>query len=120
MMAESILTSVKEYLSIPEAIKDFDSVLLTHINSVFAYLNQLGIGPVNGFEIKDASATWDEYIRNPVFNDVKVLMGAKVRQAFDPPTTGSVGSALDRQIEELEWRINAKQEVNEWYQQALF
>lgn len=111
---KSILQSVKDYLGITEEIKDFDLILINHINAVFAYFTQLGLGPIGGFSIKGEDETWGEYITNPIFNDVPLLMGARVKQVFDPPPTGSVSQSLDRVIAELEWRITAKQEVHLW------
>lgn len=111
---KSILQSVKDYLGITEEIKDFDLILINHINAIFAYFTQLGLGPIGGFSIKGEDETWGEYITNPIFNDVPLLMGARVKQVFDPPPTGSVSQSLDRVIAELEWRITAKQEVHLW------
>ena len=36
---------------------------------------------------------------------VKSYVGAKVRQMFDPPTTGALKEALDNTVKELEWRL---------------
>jgi hypothetical protein len=33
---------------------------------------------------------------------------------FDPPTTGYHVEAMQQQIKELEWRINARREDTEW------
>ena len=109
-----ILQSVKDYLGITSEIKDFDEILINHINATFAYFTQLGLGPADGFSIKGDTETWGEYIRNPIFNDVPSLMGARVKEAFDPPPTGTVSQSLERVIRELEWRITAKQEVHPW------
>ena len=109
-----ILQSVKDYLGITEEIKDFDVILINHINATFAYFTQLGLGPEGGFSISGPNETWGSYIKNPIFNDVPSLMGARVKQAFDPPPTGAVSHSLDRVISELEWRITAKQEVHPW------
>lgn len=111
---KSILQSVKDYLGIVPEIKDFDTILVNHINATFAYFTQLGLGPINGFTISGEDETWGEYIKNPIFNDVPSLMGARVKREFDPPPTGTVSQALDRVISELEWRVTAKQEVNSW------
>ena len=42
---ESILTSIKKLLGIPEDYTAFDDQIIIHINSVFMILNQLGVGP---------------------------------------------------------------------------
>lgn len=109
----SILTSVKKLLGIDDEYKHFDVDIIIHINSVFAVLTQLGVGPSEGFSIIDEYATWDEYFQDgPHLEMVKTYMYMKVRLMFDPPTASSVLSAMERQITELEWRLNFTAEVN--------
>lgn len=52
-MTNSILNSTKKILGIAAEYKAFDLDIITHINSVFATLQQLGVGPVEGFMIDD-------------------------------------------------------------------
>lgn len=114
-MITSILTSVKKVLNLPEADTSFDEDIVLHINSVFATLNQLGIGPANGFAIEDKVPTWDAFLgTDPRRNNVKSYMYLKVRTFFDPPTTAHLQAAYEKNIEELEWRINAYREDTEW------
>ena len=42
---ESILTSIKKMLGIPEEYDHFDPDLIMHINSVLSILTQIGVGP---------------------------------------------------------------------------
>lgn len=102
---ESILNSVKKMLGSTPDYEYFDQDIIIHINSVFGILNQMGVGPANPFEIADATATWDQFIDDSRINMVKSYMYLKVRLLFDPPT-GSVLEAMNRQISELEWRLN--------------
>ena len=53
MITDSILTSVKKLLGITEECTDFDADLILHINSVLMILTQIGVGPSEGFSIKD-------------------------------------------------------------------
>jgi hypothetical protein len=111
----SILTSTKKILGIAEAYTDFDLDILTHINSVFSTLNQLGIGPVEGFMIEDAAATWDAFLgTDPRLNSVRSYMWLCVRMLFDPPTTSFHITALEAQKLEFEWRLNAYREETQW------
>ena len=55
---ESILNSIKKLLGISEDYDYFDSDIIMHINSVFATLTQLGVGPEKGFSINDESEKW--------------------------------------------------------------
>lgn len=104
---ESILTSIKKMLGITEDYEVFDADIVMHINSVFMILNQLGIGPDEVFTIQDKSTVWSEFdTENQYTEAVKSYMYLKVRQLFDPPSTGPLADAMDKQIKELEWRMN--------------
>lgn len=105
---DSILSSIKRTLGISEMDVFFDSTLILHINSVFSILRQLGCGPEEGYQIEDGTNTWDEFIQNDPdkLQVVKTYLGLRVRHIFDPPTNGTVAQALERQIQELEWRIS--------------
>ena len=114
-MSESILTSTKQNLGITAADTSFDADLLLFINGVFSTLNQLGIGPEDGFSIANATSTWDAFIGvDPKKNSVKTYMYLCVRLLFDPPQTSYLITALDNQKKELEWRLNALREDTEW------
>jgi hypothetical protein len=79
---------------------------MMHINSVFVTLQQLGIGPAEGFAIEDAEATWDTFLgTQPLLSTVKSYMVFKVRLAFDPPPTSFHIASLEKQIAELEFRM---------------
>lgn len=105
---DSILSSIKKMLGLTEEYDYFDPDIIMHINSVFMILNQLGVGPKNGFSISDKTTTWDEYISDdPNVESVKTYMYMKVRLMFDPPLSSAVTDAMNRNINELEWRLNA-------------
>ena len=59
---ESILTSIKKMLGIPEEYDHFDPDLIMHINSVLSILTQIGVGPSEGFRIEDDLATWEDFL----------------------------------------------------------
>lgn len=104
---ESILTSIKKLLGIEEDYEYFDADLIMHINSVFMILNQLGVGPEEGFSIQDASNTWSEFIPDGSnLESVKSYIFLKVKLMFDPPTSSAVIESINRSISELEWRLN--------------
>ena len=76
-MNQSILTSIKKLLGIAENYTDFDQDVIIHINTVFSILNQLGVGPAEGFSIKDASTKWEDYIESELkLEDVQSLINA--------------------------------------------
>ena len=104
---ESILTSIKKLLGISEDDESFDTDIITHINSVFMILNQLGVGPTRGFRIYNKEDIWDDYITDEVTAElVKSYIYLKVRILFDPPSTSAVMESINRQISEFEWRLN--------------
>lgn len=114
-MTNSILDSVKKNLGINADYDVFDQDVLMHINTALSTLEQLGIGPEGGFEIEDAYASWDEVIGgDPRLNSVKTYVYLRVRLLFDPPTTSYLITAMKEQIQELEWRLNAKREGDVW------
>lgn len=104
---QSILDSVKKNLGIGSTYAVFDPDILTHINTTFAVLNQLGVGPKMGFMIEDSDAKWVDYIEtDDNLNMLKTYIYLKVRLAFDPPQTSFAIASLEKQASELEWRLN--------------
>ena len=105
---ESILTSIKKLLGIAEEYEHFDTDIIMHINSAFSVLTQLGVGPEEGFRIEDASTEWSEFLYDdPRLEMVRTYVYFKVRIVFDSATlTSAVIESINRQISELEWRIN--------------
>lgn len=106
-MNESILTSIKKNIGIEENYTHFDLDLITHINSVFSILTQMGVGPESGFQISGSSETWGQFMdsENECLIMVKSYVYLKVRLIFDPPISSSVMEAINRQISEMEWRL---------------
>lgn len=102
--SENILATVKKNCGIDPSYDAFDLDIMTHINGVFAQLNQLGVGPTNSFSVQTGDETWDEYYTDPRYDLVRTYMYAKVRYIFDPPT-GSLQTALKEIIDEYEWRL---------------
>ena len=118
-MEESILTLVKQSCGITEAQTVFDKDIIMHINSVLIILNQLGVGPTNGFTISDKTATWSELVSDGKnLEAIKSYVYMKVKLLFDPPLSSTVMDCTNRMISELEWRLNVavessgKEDVN--------
>lgn len=113
-MNDSILLSVKKMLGLPEEYNAFDLDIMTHINSVFTILTQIGVGPVNGFTIEDETAMWTDFIQDMSFYQlVKSYMVLKVRLLFDPPISSAVLECYKAQINEYEWRLKTMSETQE-------
>ena len=108
---DSILTSIKKLLGITEEYTHFDTDLIIHINSVFATLTQLGVGPSEGFVIVDSDDNWEQFTDdNILIESVKSYMYLKVKLLFDPPTSSAVIESTNRMINEFEWRLNVAAE----------
>lgn len=115
-MEESILIGTKKILGIAQEYTAFDHDIMTHINTAFSTLTQLGVGPANGYMIDDENDHWTDFIMegDPQFNAVRTYVYLKVRLYFDPPTTSYLIGAFDKQIQELEWRLNVHREETQW------
>lgn len=119
-MDQSILNSVKKMVGVDPSLTVFDLDILTHINSVFADLEQLGIGPVDGFMIEDAVPTWDAFFGDDNrMSSIKSYVYFRVRLMFDPPQTSYLIESFDKQIEKMEWRLNVTREGDSWTDPSL-
>lgn len=106
-MQDSILMTMRKLVCGNPYADHFDTDLLVHINACFSILNQLGVGPENGFVVTDETQSWSSYIAdNYRLNMVKTYVTLKVKKIFDPPLTSSVLEAMNKEISELEWRLN--------------
>lgn len=118
-MSESILDSTKKVLGLDPEYKEFDVDLLTHINTAFSILHQIGIGPKLGFLVTSDGETWEDFLGGDLrINSVKSYVYLRVRLLFDPPTTSFHQEALKAQYQELEWRLSIVREGDEWVRPA--
>ena len=111
----SILNSVKKRLGISEEYEHFDDDIIMDINSVFAILNQLGVGPSDGFSIEYQYAEWSDFlgVNQKQLELVESYVYLKVKLLFDPPQSSFVLESINRQISEFEWRILEETNYNE-------
>ena len=106
-MEENILNSIKKLLGIPEDYTAFDQDIMIHINSVFMILSELGVGPSNGYSLKDGTEKWGDFISDDEnLEGIKTYVYMKVKTIFDPPLNSAVLASMKELISELEWRIN--------------
>lgn len=109
---DSILVSIKQLLGPSANDEHFDPEIITHINSVFADLNELGVGPSDGFTIEDDTSTWVDFLGSTrKFEAVKSYTYLRVKLLFDPPTSPTVVEAIKRDIDKWEWRLNVAAET---------
>lgn len=110
---ESILTSVKKMLGPGMEHTMFDVDIIIHINSVFAILTQMGVGPSEGFMIEDDTATWLDFTADSkTMEFVKTYVYLKTKLVFDPPDRSAVLQAYQESIRELEFRLHVDGESN--------
>jgi hypothetical protein len=114
-MITSILTSTKKVLGISEEYTAFDEDIIMHINTAFSTLNQIGLGPAEGFQIVDATAVWSDFLAGDIrLNNVKSYMFMRVKLMFDPPSTSYLITSMQNQINQLEWRLSIEREDTAW------
>lgn len=109
---ESILTSIKKMLGIPEEYAHFDTDIIMFINDAFMSLRQIGVGPASGFSISSDEQTWRDFIgESTEYEAIKTYIYLKVKMVFDPPANSFVLAAMERQAQEREWRLNTQAET---------
>lgn len=109
-LEDSILETIRVASGREQDDDAFDTDLIIHINSMFNFLTQCGVGPSEGFAISDDSAKWSDFVGEERFNMVKSYMVLKVRVLFDPPTSSFVLSSWKEEIAEIEWRLKEEAE----------
>lgn len=103
-MDESILNTIKKLLGLDPDFPAFDDDLVIHINSVFFIMYQMGMGKL--FRIEGPDELWADYLDDRLdLEAVRTYMFAKVKQIFDPPTSGALKEALNDTTKEMEWRL---------------
>ena len=104
----SILTSIKKLLGPTEDDTSFDTDIIIHINTALFRLNQLGVGPSEGYFITDKEQAWADFLgaERKDLEAVKTYVYLKVRLVFDPPQMSHLVEAIKSQITELESLIN--------------
>ena len=104
---ESILASIKKLLNVDLEDDAFNTDIVVLINGEFMGLQQLGIGPEEGFSISDYTACWTDFFDDQkIIDAVKTFVYMRVRMIFDPPASSVVADAYNQKIAELEWRLN--------------
>lgn len=111
-MSDSILNDVKKVLGLDSGYTPFDIDVIIHINSALTVLNDLGVGPTDVLVITGAENLWSELgLENNQLSMVKSYLYLKTRVVFDPPAFGFHLDALNKQIEEQEYRLKERSEA---------
>ena len=113
MLTESVLQSTKKILGIPEGQDAFDEDVLTHINSAFSVLSQLGVLVEEGVNVPDDTFTWTDLdLPAAWIQAIRTYVFLKTQLLFDPPTTSFLLAARQKQVEEHEWRLSMMREYS--------
>lgn len=110
---DSILNSIKKLLGLSPDYPAFDQDIAIYINTAFSNLNQIGVGPAEGFYITGPSETWAEFLEPGGLSNlqgVKTYVYITVKKIFDPPGASNHLAALDAVLEEITWRISTRRE----------
>lgn len=109
-MEDSILISTKKLLGLDQNYNAFDTDVMIAINTILNVLYQLGVSK-KPYSITGDLETWKDYLGDrDDLEMVKSFVYLRVRLLFDPPTTGVLHEAMERQASELEWRLNVEAE----------
>lgn len=115
---QSILKGTKKILGLGEGYDAFDHDVITHINSAFFVLYQLGIGPEGGFAIQGDEETWADFVDSDLNiaarNALQSYIYLFVRNLFDPPGTPHHIKAVEDQKAELAQRLLTERELIRW------
>lgn len=106
IMELNVMNSVKVLCGISKQDYSFDEELLMHTNAVIFGLSQI----VDSDVVKPINITtktmWCDILEDSDFADnVRSYIGMKVKSMFDPPASSVVVEALNKHINEMEWRI---------------
>jgi hypothetical protein len=100
-----ILEHIRKLVGSGETAGVYDVDILTHINSTLFILNQLGVGPEEGF-IADENSKWSDFLPAGYrLEMVKTYVYMKVKLMFDPPASSVAVKSMEEQVKEYESRL---------------
>lgn len=110
-MDSSILVSIKQMLGLAFDYHAFDNELVMHINSAIMAAHQLGIGK-SEFMITGEDETWSDWLEETKSKLIAIqqYIYMRVRLAWDPPANSFVVNSMEKQLDELTWRLNVQAE----------
>ena len=113
-MTDSILQTMKEMVLGNAEDDSFDTELITHINTCFVRLKQLGVGGNGNFRITGSDETWTQFFGEDAsqIDMVKDFMYFNLRIWFDQPQNSSVLSSFQDQLNKFEWLLNVEAETD--------
>jgi tryptophanyl-tRNA synthetase len=112
-MSDTILSALKKDLGLSPEYTAYDGKIIGDANAAFATLYQLQVGPQsNLFIISTGEEMWDDFSQSEQIKTLsRLYVYFKVRLSFDPPASSFVLQSIEKQIAELEWRLNRAAEA---------
>ena len=109
---DSILVTIKKMLGLDLDYEAFNTDIVVLLNSAFMKLQQIGVGPKEGFALKGGlDQMWSDFLpSDTMLEAVKTYLYISVKIIFDPPSNSYVMDALKSEKEELEWRLREQAE----------
>jgi hypothetical protein len=104
---DNILQSIKKLIGISEEHTSFDEDILVYINTALSTIKQAS--NITSEEITEISSetTWSNInLKQDIKSNLKTYLYLKVKLLFDPPASSTISAVIEKQISELEWRIN--------------
>lgn len=110
VMELNVLNSVKSNVGIPDDVIDFDNDIILYTNLALDTLIQLGVDVTTNI---DKDTEWTNIIVNisqERISMVQSYVNISVRLIFDPPSNSTILNSLKDKINELEFRLQVKEE----------
>lgn len=109
---DSILTETKKVVGIAEEYTAFDVDMILFINNALSTAEQAGAGLTTVMSIEDKATTWaDLGLDSKNLPLLKNYVYLKAKLMFDPPPTSFAIAAMEKQIEEQEYRMRTNTEL---------
>lgn len=83
----------------------FDQHLIVLINAAFFELYQLGVHSESVFKITDDNDTWEDFGDYEYMDAVKNFIYLKTLRSFDPPSSGAMMNAIEKELSDLQFRL---------------
>jgi hypothetical protein len=109
VLTDSILNTIKHMLGVEPEYTHFDADIIIDINTSINILQQIG-AVKKDFHIQGAQETFGDMMGTDINKAqmVQTYIYLKTKLMFDPPLSGSVSGIIEKQIAELEWRLNVQ------------
>lgn len=99
-----------------EVDEDFNSSIISAINTSIAELAQLGLKELGEFTVQSGNETWADFIGEDylyILSFARNYVELNSRMLFDPPQSGALNSTLEEQIRKAIFNVQTAIELHE-------